>query len=561
MADKQFITVDGIQVELNGEKNLLEVIRKAGIEIPTFCYNPELSAYGACRMCLVENQKGGLDAACHTPPRAGMVIKTNTPKIRNYRKTILELLLASHCRDCTACSKNGNCQLQNLAKQLGVETIRFENSKPKPDVDDSSYSIVKDSNKCILCGQCVRVCNEVQAVGAIDFAKRGSKLVISTSYGIPISESCCVGCGQCAAVCPTGAITVKNDIQKVWKALDDKDTLVTVQVAPAVRVALGEEFGIKEGEDVIGKINAAIRRLGADEVYDTSTSADLTILEEAKELLDKLANGDNKLPLFTSCCPGWIRFAESKYPEILPYISTCRSPMEMFASLLAVKNEDKKHFHIAVMPCTGKKFEAQRPEFSMNGKQNVDAVLTTQELISMIKAAGIKFDTLEPEAPDSPFGSYTGAGVIFGVTGGVTEAALRFVSESKTGSAFREIAYSNIRGMEGVKYAEIPAGEATLKIAVVSGLANAKKLIDSLLAGDIKLDFVEVMACPGGCVNGGGQPTTTDVKLKNVRGEGLYRADSQNCLKTSEANPVMKELYDGILKGRVHELLHTHHVK
>lgn len=559
MVKKEFMTIDGIPVEINGEKNLLELIRKVGIKMPTFCYHSELSIYGACRMCMVENQWGGLDAACSTPPKAGMQIRTNTERLRKYRKMILELLLAHHCRDCTTCDNNGTCKLQDLAMRFDINDVRFPNTAEKPLIDDSSVSIVRDQHKCILCGDCVRMCNEVQNVGAIDFAHRGSKMTISTAFDVPIAESPCVGCGQCIAACPTGAILVKNDISKVWKALDDPKTKVTVQVAPAVRVALGKELGLTPGENAMGKIVAALRRMGFDEVYDTSTSADLTVLEESNELAKRIAEGKEEMPLFSSCCPAWVRYCENKYPELMPHVSTCKSPMQMFAAVIREnsRNSSRKSVHVAVMPCTAKKFEAVRDEFKVDGKQDVDYVLTTQELVRMIKESGIMFRDIDPEAVDMPFGTMTGAGVIFGVTGGVTEAVLRRLASDKSSTALMSIAYTGVRGMEGVKEARVMVGEKEVRIGVVSGLKNASDLIERIKAGE-HFDFVEVMACPGGCISGGGQPFASSAE-KEKRGAGLYSADKLCNIKRSEENPLMMTLYNGILKGRVHELLHVHY--
>ena len=561
MEKKKFMTIDGLPVEINGESNLLELIRKAGIKIPTFCYHSELSVYGACRMCMVENERGMLMAACSTAPREGMDIRTNTERLRRYRKNILELLLANHCRDCTTCENNGSCKLQELARRFNINGVRFPNTQPEPKLDTSSVSIVRDSAKCILCGDCVRVCNEVQHVGAIDFVFRGSRMKIATAFDRPIAESPCVGCGQCAAVCPTGAIVVKSDIEKVWKALEDKDVKVSVQIAPAVRVAVGQELKMGVGKSVMGKIVAALHRMGFDDVFDTVTGADLTVLEESEEFLGRVAEG-GKFPLFTSCCPAWIQYCEKNFPELLPNVSSCKSPMEMFAAIIKeqAKLSSRRHFHVAIMPCTAKKFEAARDEFKHDGNPDVDAVLTSQELIRMIKEAGIAFDELAPEAVDVPFSGVSGAGVIFGVTGGVTEAVLRRVSSDKSRAALANISYCGVRGMEGVKEATIPYGDIEVKIAVVSGLANADKLIRKIQAGEAFYHLVEVMACPGGCVNGGGQPFGhSEVKFK--RAEGLYEVDGESSIKRSEENAVATVLYQGLLKGKVHELLHVSYVK
>ncbi len=560
MSEKQFMTIDGIPVEINGEKNILELCRKIGVKMPTFCYHSELSIYGACRMCMVENKWGGIEAACSTPPRAGMEIKTNTERLRRYRKNILELLLANHCRDCTVCENNQKCKLQDLAMRFNIEGVRFPNrAKSTKNDDTSSVCIVRDAGKCILCGDCVRVCNEIQNVGAIDFAHRGSKMVISTAFGKPLAESPCVGCGQCAAVCPTGAIVVKNNIKCVWDAISDPNVRTSVQIAPAVRVAIGKELRMKDGDNVMGKIVAALRRMGFDEIYDTTLGADLTVMEETAEFIDRLENG-GKLPLITSCCPGWIQYAEKKHPEFLENISTCRSPMQMMGSLIKDQNKGKeqKMFHVAIMPCTAKKFEASRPEFMKDGEPDVDAVITTQELILMIKESGLAFSELEPEAVDMPFGTVSGAGVIFGVTGGVTEAVLRRVSENKSRAALLQVASIGQRGMEGIKEFYLPYGDRQLHIAVVSGLGNAERVLLRASAGE-HFDFIEIMACPGGCVNGGGQPYFKNAK--EARSKGLYEADRMFSIRRSEENPIVNSVYKKIIKDRAHELLHVHYTK
>jgi NADH-quinone oxidoreductase subunit G len=557
--NEKFMYVDDIPVEIKDEKNILELARKVGIDIPTLCYYSELSVYGACRMCMVENEWGGMDASCSTPPRAGMKVYTNTSKVRKHRKIILELLLANHCRDCTSCYKNGHCKLQDLAQRFGIKKVRFNNTSENKNIDDSSSCIVKDTSKCILCGDCVRMCDEVQNVGAIDFIKRGSKMTVGTAYEEPLSESNCVGCGQCAAVCPTGAIVVKRDTEKLWKDLSDKDTKVIVQIAPAVRVGIGQELGEKDGDNAMGKIVSVLRRIGFDEIFDTSTGADLTVLEEASEFLSRLEKNE-KLPLFTSCCPAWVRYVEMNHKNLIDNISTCRSPMQMFASVLKehYKYSSKRVVSVAVMPCTAKKFEAKRDEFKEEDVPNVDYVITTLELIEMIKESGIVFSEVEPEAVDMPFGVSSGAGVIFGVTGGVTEAVIRRVLDDKSNATLRSLAFKGIRGMDGVKETSITVDGREIKVAIVSGLRNADNLVKKMQEGEVHYDFVEVMACPGGCVCGAGQPfTKTDGKLK--RSAGLYEADRMSSIKRSEENPLMMSLYSGLLKGNVHKLLHVNY--
>lgn len=558
MDKNRYLTIDGIPVEINGEKNLLALIQKVGIKMPTFCYHSELSTYGACRMCMVEDQWGTLHAACSTPPKAGMEIRTNTERLRKYRKVILELLLANHCRDCTSCENNGKCKLQDIARRFNIEGVRFPNAAPKPELDTSSPCITIDHHKCILCGDCVRTCNEIQHVGAIDFMHRGSKMQVGTAFHVPIAESGCVGCGQCAAVCPTGAVVVKSNVREVWKQLDDKDTHVTIQIAPAVRVAIGRELGLEDGFNAIGLIVAALRRMGFDEIYDTSTGADLTVIEESAELLEHVEAGGD-MPLFSSCCPAWVRFCESRYPELMKDVSSCKSPMQMFASVIReqFKAIPKKHVHVALMPCTAKKYEAVRDEFrDKNGNQTVDYVLTTQEFVQMVKESGILLTEIQAEAVDMPFGTMAGAGVIFGTTGGVTEAVLRRISDNKRGIGAE---YQSVRGLQGIKEVNILYGEKTLHIGVVSGLGNAEKLIERIRAGE-HFDFVEVMACPGGCINGAGQPFVHSPEKKE-RSNGLYYADRMSSIKSSDQNPLIDTLYSGMLKGREHELLHVEYKK
>jgi NADH-quinone oxidoreductase subunit G len=572
---RPMMIIDGLPVEIEGERNMLELIRKAGVELPTFCYVSDLSIHGACRMCLVENEKGGLEAACSEPPRPGARIRTNTGRLRKYRKNILELLLANHNRDCTVCANNNKCRLQDLAVRFNIDRVRYRNTALNPIVDDSSECLTVDRSKCILCGDCVRVCEEVQGVGAIDFAGRGSRMTVSTAFSIPLGESSCVGCGQCSAVCPTGAIVVKSSVEAVWRDLDDGSVETSVQIAPAVRVAMGPALGLREGASAMGLITAALRRVGFDKVYDTTLGADLTVIEESREILEHLATNPTE-PILTSCCPAWIRFCEREYPGLMASVSTCKSPMQMFASVIKASAAasakgapspggnggdgraatPRRHSHVAVMPCTAKKMEARRPEFAPDGVPSVDHVLTTQELIQMIKESGLSLDTLEPEAVDSPYGVVTGAGVIFGVTGGVTEAVLRALADDSSPATLGQLASAGERGPEGIKELSVPYKGRQVRVGVVSGLANARALIDSVLRGERLLDVIEVMACPGGCVAGAGQPVT-DLAGKAARGRGLYAEDKLMAIKASADNPLLEGLYGGVLRGRERELLHV----
>ena len=547
---------------------MLSVIRKSGIDLPTFCYHSELSTYGACRMCVVEDDRGKIFASCSEVPRDGMVIYTNTPRLQHHRKMIIELLLASHCRDCTTCAKNGVCTLQKLSRQLGITNVRFENNKKQLPMDTSSECVIRDPNKCILCGDCVRTCDEIQGLGILDFAFRGSKMQVTPAFNKDLAETDCVGCGQCRAVCPTGAISIKQNVEPVWAALADRNIRVVAQIAPAVRVAVGDKFGIKKGENTLGRLVAALRRIGFDEVYDTNFGADLTVMEESKELVERLESGEN-LPLFTSCCPAWVKFCENRYPEFRKNISTCRSPQEMFGALLkeearmnAAKDreegrEPKKTMVVSIMPCTAKKAEITRPEHFTDGEQNVDYVLTTTEITRMIQEAGIDLAQVQPEALDMPFGLSSGAGAIFGVTGGVTEAVLRRLVNNNRTEALEEISFSGIRGVEGIKEAKIDLNGREVKIAVVNGLHCAEELLDKMKAGEAHYDFVEVMACKRGCIAGGGQPVPIGPRTKKARLEGIYKIDSMAQIKLSSENPIITEVYAGILKGKEHKLLHN----
>ena len=558
----KYMTVNNRKIAFDDEKNILTVLRKNGINLPTFCYHSELSTYGACRMCVVEDDRGRIFASCSETPRDGMVIFTNTPRLSHHRKMIIELLLASHCGDCTTCRVDGECSLQKLAHQLGVRQIRFEKKKKVLPIDQSSDSIVIDPNKCILCGDCVRTCEEVQGVGVLDFAFRGSKMQVMPAFNRPMSETDCVGCGQCRVVCPTGAITIKQNIFPIWKELNDKNTRVVVQIAPAVRVAIGDAFGLPKGENALGVLVAALRMMGFDEIYDTNFGADLTVIEESNELLERIKNNE-KLPLFTSCCPAWVKYCEKRHPDLVKHISTCRSPQQMFGALIKEDarmntEEKRKTICVSIMPCTAKKAEINRPEHYTDGEKDVDYVLTTTEIANMIKEAGIDLSTLKPEALDMPFGLSSGAGAIFGVTGGVTEAVLRRIVNSNKPSDLANISFMGVRGEQGLKETSIMVGDREVKIAIVSGLKNADDLINRIKSGEVYYDFVEVMACRRGCIAGGGQILPIGPRTKVARLEGLYKIDSQAQIKLSNENPMLKYLYDGLLKGKEHKLLHNH---
>ena len=558
---KGIMYIDGQRVPFDGEKNVLAVIRKAGIDMPTFCYYSELSVYGACRMCVVEDEKGKIDASCSMEPRDGMVIRTNTAKLLKHRRMILELMLSSHCRDCTTCEKSGSCRLQELALRFGVRHVRFQDTRPVYEKDHSSPAIVRDPNKCILCGDCIRVCEEMQGMGILNFAHRGSDLRVMPAFDRKLADTNCISCGQCAAACPTGAITILNEIGPAWRALHDPKKRVVFQIAPAVRVAVGEAFGLEPGVNSLNKLVSALKMMGADEVYDTTFGADLTVMEEADEFLERLKKG-GPFPMFTSCCPAWVKYVEEERPHFLKNISSCKSPMEMFAAVLkdqyrAKDEEDgRTTYHIAIMPCTAKKMEAKRPEFSHDGKPDVDLVLTTQEIIMMIKESGIRFAELEGESPDLPFGMGTGAAAIFGTTGGVAEAVARRVVEDKSKNTLQAIQFSGIRGSETIRAVTLPVGDRALRIAVVHGLVNAEKLLTDIEEGREYFDLVEVMTCKTGCVGGAGQPYGL-IPVKQQRAEGLYEADRTALIKRSERNPIAVELLSHQLKGRTHELLHV----
>ena len=566
MTANKTLTINGREVSFADQKNLLEVIRSANIDIPTFCYHSELSVYGACRLCVVEVEGRGIVASCSIKPEPGMVVKTHTNDIREIRKTNIELILANHDKDCTTCAKSGSCQLQDISARLGISEISFKQNEIVHPIDDFSPSLVRDPNKCVLCGDCVRACSEIQGIGAIDFSHRGADVTVQPAFGKNLDKVECVYCGQCAAVCPTGALMPKSEIEQVWDAINDSETKVVAQIAPAVRVALGEKFGLKPGEATTGQIVAALRALGFDQVYDTSFAADLTVIEEANEFINRKLAGEN-LPQFTSCCPAWVKFAEQYYPSLLGNLSSCKSPQQMFGALArdvlpdVLQADNTKIKIVSIMPCTAKKFEARRPELERDGIKEVDNVLTTQELAKMIEEMGLQFNELEPESLDMPLGFKTGAGVIFGTSGGVTEAVLRYAAEKVTGVTLDNVEFADVRGLDGMREATIKLGDVEINLAVVHGLKNAAEIADQAVAGNCKYDIVEVMACPGGCIGGAGQPVAKNFAQRKCRSEGLYKIDRQLQLHKAQDNHIITETYEknlGEIGGhKAHDLLHT----
>ncbi|SKC51283.1 NADH-dependent [FeFe] hydrogenase, group A6 [Maledivibacter halophilus] len=575
--EKVTLTINGNQVQVPSNYTVLEAAKEAGIDIPTLCYLKDINEVGACRVCLVEVEGArSLQASCVLPVSEGMVVRTNTKKVRETVKNVVELILANHNRECLTCFRNKNCELQTLTEELGIEDIPYQGEKRPGTVDDKSHSIVRDASKCILCGRCVNVCKNVQGIGILDFTNRGFYTEVAPAFDVSMADAPCIYCGQCIVACPVGALREKTDIERIWDAIDNPDVHVIVQTAPAVRAALGEEFGLPIGTRVTGKMAASLRRLGFDKVYDTNFAADLTILEEGHELLNRIQNG-GKLPMITSCSPGWIRYCEFYYPEFLDNLSTCKSPHQMMGAVLksyyAEKNniDPKKIFVVSVMPCTSKKTESAREEMKVNGLRDVDAVLTTRELGKMIKQARINFLELSDEKFDEIFGEYTGAAVIFGATGGVMEAALRTVADVLTGEDLENIEYQAVRGVEeGIKEAELEIAGNKIRIAVAHGTANAAKVLDMVKAGEKDYHFIEVMGCSGGCVTGGGQPqvnakTLMDVDVRVERAKALYEEDTIMEERKSHKNPMIKKLYDEFLGEpnghKSHELLHTHYHK
>ena len=573
MANKFNITIDGIKLYVPANYTILQAAKEVGINIPTLCFLKDVNEIGCCRMCVVE-VKGSkaLQAACVHPVKEGMVVYTHTPKVMEARKVTLELILSNHNANCQTCERSWmDCELQALANKMSVGDVRFEGDNAKLPLDIGP-SIVRDPNKCILCRRCVSMCKNTQTVSVIDLVNRGFKTQVAAPFDMPLSETPCVNCGQCITVCPVGALHEKQDIDKVWEAIYDPEKVVLVQTAPAVRVALGEDFNMPIGTPVTGKMVTALKMLGFDKVFDTDTAADLTIMEEVGELIDRVRGG-GKLPLITSCSPGWIKFCEHNYPEMLENVSSCKSPHQMFGAVLksyyAEKNDidPKSIVTVSIMPCTAKKFEAARPEMEVDGLRDVDYVLTTRELGQMIYDVGIDFPSLGDSTFDNPFGKATGAGVIFGATGGVMEAALRTAADLLTDTSADNIEYEAVRGLEGIKIAKIQIADLTLRAAVAHGLGNARKLMEAIKNGE-EFHFIEIMACPGGCVNGGGQPLQlSDVRnwidIRAERAKGLYTEDRASFIRKSHNNPAVKKLYKeylGMAGGsRAHQLLHTHY--
>jgi len=560
------LTIDGIPVEVEAGTTILKAAEKAGVHIPTLCYLEGIHEVGACRVCVVDTGAKALQAACVTPVAEGMKVLTNTPAVRKARRMTVELILSNHPTECTTCVRNLNCELQTLAESLNIRSSRFAGERPEWPVDDSSHSIVRDPSKCILCRRCVSVCEKVQGVKAIGPLNRGFQTVIGPAFGDDMASSVCVNCGQCVLVCPVGALYEKDGIQKVWAALADPSKHVVVQTAPATRVALGETQGMEPGSIVTGKMVAGLRRLGFDAVMDTDFTADLTIMEEGHELIERLTKG-GVLPMITSCSPGWIKFIEHFYPDLLPNLSTCKSPQQMFGALAKTFYAEKKGidpadiFSVSIMPCTAKKFECERPEMRDSGYKDVDVVLTTRELGRMFKEAGIVLDSLPDDDYDPPMGLSTGAAVIFGATGGVMEAALRTAYEVVTGEPLADVNFKTVRGLEGVKEASVNLKGTEVRVAVAHGLSNARKVLDRVRAGDAPWHFIEIMCCPGGCIGGGGQPIPTDTEVRQKRIAGIYTADERLAIRKSHENPAIQAIYKEFLGKplghKSHELLHT----
>lgn len=568
------LIIDGKPIQAEENITILEAARRNGIDIPTLCFLKDINEVGDCRMCIVEIEgKKGFATSCIQTIEEGMVIKTHSPEILETRKIILDLILSNHHRDCLTCSRNGNCELQTLAMKFNVQKVEYQGEMTEHEIDDKSPAIVRDFNKCILCRRCVATCKNIQEIGAIDCTQRGFNSCVSTTYNCSLNDVDCTFCGQCIESCPTGALKEKENIEDVWKKLKDEDTYTIVQTAPAVRVALGEEFGMEIGTNVKGKMVTALKNMGFDKVFDTNTGADLTIMEEAIEFLERLQTGGT-LPMITSCSPGWVRFAEKNYPDLLGNLSTCKSPHQMFGAIIKsyfakkYKISPEKICVVSVMPCIAKKYEASREEMEVNGIRDVDYVITTRELARMIRQANIDFTNLEDSSFDDPMGEASGAGAIFGTTGGVMEAALRTASDTLDGNDLQNLVYEEIRGEKGIKEAKLNIAGIDLKVVVASGLSNARKIMDQIRDGKADYHFVEIMACPGGCIMGGGQPIKnskirSSVDIRKLRADALYTIDEASKIRKSHENPAIKRMYQEFLGKpggeKAHKYLHTHY--
>ena len=576
--DKSLVSlkIDGIEITVQKGTTILEAAKEAGIDIPTLCFLKDINEVGDCRMCIVEVEgRRGFATSCIQTVEEGMVVHTHTPNILEARHVILDLIISNHAKDCLTCTRSGNCELQTLAVKFNVLNVEFPGEVTKHKIDDLSPSIVRDFNKCILCRRCVAACKNVQKIGAIDCINRGFESCISTVGDHSLNDVNCTNCGQCIEACPTGALHEKETINDVWVKLKDPESYVVVQTAPAVRVALGEEFGMPIGTNVTGKMVTALKRLGFNKVFDTNTGADITIVEEANEFIERLQENDN-LPLITSCSPGWVKYIEMNYPELLPHLSTCKSPHQMFGALIKTyfaKKEGidpKKIYVVSVMPCIAKKYERQRPEMKNEGLYDVDNVITTRELSRMIKQANIEFEKLEDSVFDNPMGEATGAGAIFGTTGGVMEAALRTAQDKLTGKELDKINFEQVRGGDGIKRATVNINGKDIKVVAASGLANAQKIMEEIKSGKADYQFVEIMACPGGCVMGGGQPIKSskirrEIDVRKLRADSLYSIDEKSVIRKSHENPVIKQIYEEYLEEpgsyRAHKLLHTQYTE
>ncbi len=566
------LTIDNQQVQVKKGTTILQAAKQVGIDIPTLCYLKDINEVGECRMCIVEIEgRRGFATSCIQKAEEGMIVHTNTPEVLEARRLVLDLIISNHKIDCLKCIRSENCELQALARKFNILDIEFPGEMVEHEIDDKSPSIVRDFNKCILCRRCVATCKNVQGIGAIACVNRGFDSCVSTVGNNSLNDVNCTFCGQCIQSCPTGALHEKETTNEVWEKLKDKDTYVVVQTAPAVRVALGEEFGMEIGKNVTGKMVTALKRLGFDKVFDTNTGADFTIMEEASEFIERFKENDN-LPMITSCSPGWVRYIEMNYPELLPHLSTCKSPHQMFGALIKsyfAKQEGidpSKIYVVSVMPCIAKKFERQREEMKVNGYEDVDNVITTRELARMIKQANIDFVKLEDTNFDNPMGEATGAGAIFGVTGGVMEAALRTAQDILTGQDLEKINFEQVRGGAGIKKANVTIDGKEIKVVAASGLANAQKILEEIKSGKADYQFVEIMACPGGCIMGGGQPIKSskireEVDVRKLRADALYTIDEKSKIRKSHENPILKKIYAEYLEEpgsyRAHKLLHT----